>query len=147
MKINSNSKILAAVFCCVFAVLVLVPAFGSIHNDPYSVEEVKALLKQPSGFSSGFSEKQIARLGDRVSIALLKIYPEKELKMPENIKRYLPLVVGAFGSRDLITMRDDQNPQVTLMLLKCLESDVTDGALRQSIRNAEIEIKGLADPK
>lgn len=48
-------------------------------EDPYSVQAVKALLQSPKDFFTGISEKVVNRLGDRVSVALLKIFGSNEL--------------------------------------------------------------------
>lgn len=127
---------------CVIAVACAIPTWGSpAEDDPYSMKVVRELLKQPSGFSSGFSEKQVARMGDRMSIALLKIYRENEVTRPENVRLYLPLIVESFRSRNLISSPEDRKPQVTLVLLGYLEATVTDPTLKKSIRSARAEIE------
>src|SRR5438270_8493185 len=85
-------------------------SFASVaaQEDRYSTDEVKALLQQSQDFSSSFSEKQLSRLGDRISIALMKIYSEKELIDPQNMKRYLPLIVNAFRFPKLIAENDKE---------------------------------------
>lgn len=47
---------------------------GAQEDTDYSVTEVRELMRQPAGISSSFSEKQVNRLGDRMSIALMKMY-------------------------------------------------------------------------
>src|SRR5713101_7279002 len=96
------------------AISVILTTPEAKEDDPYSVTVVKDLLKQPSGFSSSFSEKQVYRLGDRVSIALLKIHSENELKDPNRIRKFLPLIEEAFRIPNLISIREDQKPRVTL---------------------------------
>src|SRR5882724_6472620 len=100
-------------------------------RDP-SVRAVEALLQQPSGFSSGFSEKQSDRLGDRVSIALLKIFKNNELEDPENIRRFLPIIRSAFLYPTLVPAQH-RKPKVTLPLLARLERKVTDVELKHQI--------------
>src|SRR5256885_7359874 len=63
---------------------------------------VEGLLRLPSGFSTGFSEKQSDRLGDQVGIALQKIFNEKELVDPENIRKYLPIIRSSFSYPQLV---------------------------------------------
>ena len=125
-------------FILVVATIALagLPAFlsGKQADADYSVTEVKELLKQPVGFSSSFSEKQIQRLGDRASIALMKIFSEDELTDPKNIKRFLPFIVDAFRNPNLIPIKD-REPRVTLIFLKFLEARVP--ALQADIRNTE----------
>jgi hypothetical protein len=66
-------------------------------GDTPLVRVVKRLLALPPGFSSGFSEKQANRPGDRVSVALLKIYSEEELQNPANDTLGVPLPAAAPG--------------------------------------------------
>jgi hypothetical protein len=107
-------------------------------SSDYSVEEVKQLLKQPHGFSSSFSEKQNQRLGDRVSIALIKMFTPEELANPENVKRFLPLIVEAFQS-PAVAPPNDREPRVTELLLKFLETRVP--ALQGEIQKAESSVQ------
>src|SRR5262249_44892144 len=60
-------------------------------EDDYSIHTVKGVLEQPAGFSPSFLEKQTNRLGDRASIAVLKIFDPEELTKPENVRKILPL--------------------------------------------------------
>ena len=102
----------------------------------YSVNEVKELLKLSPGNPTGDAEKVLGRLGDRFSIALMKIYTCCELENPENIRRYLPMIVNAFRSSNLIAA-EDREPRVTLILLKFLEKHVQDPQLRTDIVNTQ----------
>ncbi len=137
-----NHKI-SGVFCLLLILSIsAVPNFAATDDDdPYSVRAVKELLKQPVGFSSGFSEKQVQRLGDRLSIALLKIYTEEELTNPETIKRYLPLIQDAFRFPKLVPLSGDQQPRVTVILLEFLLSRVRDGNLKEQISRTERTIR------
>lgn len=114
--------------------LFVVPVMGAAAqtDSGYSVIEVKELLKQPSGFSSSFSEKQVNRLGDRISIALMKIYSQDDLKDPRNIKRYLPLITDAFRFPQLVAA-EDREPRITLVLLEFLQGQVRDKTLQAEI--------------
>jgi len=100
-------------------------------KDP-SVRTVEDLLQQPSGFSSGFTEKQSDRLGDRVSIALLKIFNGNELEDPQNIRRFLPIIRSSFLYPNLIPTQY-RKPNVTLPLLARLERRVADVKLKSEI--------------
>jgi hypothetical protein len=133
-----NHKVSRA-FCLLLIMFIsAVPYFAATdEDDPYSVRAVKELLKQPVGFSSGFSEKQVQRLGDRLSIALLKIYSEEELTNPESIKRYLPLVQDAFRFPKLVPLSEDRQPRVTLVLLEFLLSRTRDENLKKQISTTE----------
>jgi hypothetical protein len=92
------------------------------------------LLQEPSaGLSSGVLEKQSERLGDRVSMALIKIFKGKELEDPDNIKKFLPVIRLCFLYPKLIPNRY-RKPKVTLTLLMRLERRrVADAELKSEI--------------
>src|SRR5262245_36212790 len=90
-------------------------------QDDYSVKAVKRVLEQPAGFSASFLEKQANRLGDRASIAVLKIFEVQELTNPETVRKILPLIHDAFVAPGIISRREDRKPRVTLFLLTYLE--------------------------
>jgi hypothetical protein len=100
-------------------------------RDP-SVLTVESLLQQPSGFSTGFSEKSSARLGDRVSIAVLKIFKNNELEDAENIRKFLPIIRSAFLYPADVPAQY-RKPKITLPLLTRLERKVTDVELKHQI--------------
>lgn len=103
-------------------------------EDLYSLRLVKESVKNPD-LALGFSvtEKHVNRLGDRVSIALLKIYDADDLKDPQNIKKYLPIVRAAFVSPLIVRLAEDRKPKVTLFLLTYLQKEVTDANLKAQI--------------
>lgn len=72
-------------------------------------------------------------LGDRVSIALIKILSEPEMRNPRKIREFLPLIRTAFLAPQIITVPEDKKPAVTLLLLSYLESTVQDGILKKEI--------------
>ena len=122
----------------VFCVLIMLSA-GLAQTNPVtpkgkdpSVRTVEDLLQQLSGFSSGFSEKQSDRLGDRVSISLLKIFNASELEDPENIRKFLPIVRSSFLYPNLIPTQY-RKPRVTLPLLARLARRVADVKLKSEI--------------
>jgi hypothetical protein len=102
------------------------------NDDDPSVRAVKTLLQQPSSFSSGFSEKQDNRLGDRAAAALLKIFTQEELKDPQNIRKFLPIIRSSFLYPKL-TPAAYRKPKVTLPLLAQLEEQVRDAKLKDDI--------------
>jgi hypothetical protein len=83
--------------------------------------------------ATGTGEKHLNRLGDRVSIALIKILNEKDLSNPEEVRKILPLIRGAFVAPQIITIPEAKNPAVTLLLLSHLEITAQDGVLRKEI--------------
>jgi hypothetical protein len=110
------------------------------------VRTVEALLQQPSGFSSGFSEKTSARLGDRVSVALLKIFKNNELEDPDNIRRFLPIIRSAFLYPTLVPAQY-RKPKVTLPLLARLERKVTDVELKRQLSEVATFVTEQTRPK
>jgi hypothetical protein len=117
-------------YAVLLPLLFLTCAFQTDSTD--YVEQIREILKEPPGVSSGWSEKQLNRLGDRVSVALMKIYSEENVKDPQNIRRCLPLIVQAFQVPRLVPA-DDRQPQVTIIFLKFLEDEVNDKALKAEI--------------
>jgi hypothetical protein len=111
-------------------------------EDIYSIRLVKESVKNPD-FALGFSvtEKHINWLGDRVSIALLKIYDADGLKDPQNIKHYLPIIRGAFVAPRIVRIAEDKKPKVTMFLLLYLEREATDANLKAQISDAIKYIK------
>jgi hypothetical protein len=125
--------------CCLF----LTASFALAQNkteepggDAYSIRLIHDAVKNPN-FALGlsFTEKHINRLGDGVSVALLKIYDSDELKNPQNIENYLPLVEAAFVAPHIITIAENKKPKVTMFLLKFLQKEVTDSELKVKISN------------
>lgn len=117
-------------------------------EDIYSIRLVKKSVKDP-GFALGasFTEKHINWLGDRVSIALLKIYDADGLKDPQNIRNYLPIVRAAFVAPRIIRLAEDRNPTVTMFLLTNLEREITDKNLQAQISDAIKYIKEQTSKK
>jgi hypothetical protein len=96
-------------------------------DDRYSVAAVRSALQfllRPGG-SYSFEEKEylwpLMPLGDRVSIAALKIYPANELVQAEKTQAYLTAVRNAFSARKSIREQADADPTVTLFVLEFLK--------------------------
>ena len=133
------------VICCLLFLSLPVLAQGKADpqsQDSYSIQDVKAALKEAEmGVSLSFTEKHISWLGDRVSIALLKIYDADGLKDPQNIRKYLPVVRTAFIAPRIIQIAEDQKPKVTMFFLTSLEMEVTDMEVKDQISSAIRYIK------
>lgn len=110
-------------------------------GDTPLVRQVKRLLRETPEFSTGFSEKQANRLGDKVAVALLQIYTKEELRDRENVRKFLPLIRSSFLSPNAIPARD-RKPVTTLRLLVSLEKEERDPALRAEISELVAFIKG-----
>ncbi len=124
-------------FCCLFLTASFAFAQSKTkesNEDVYSVEFIRNAVKNPNlALGVSFTEKRINRLGDGISIALLKIYDANELENPQNIKNYLPLIEAAFVAPRIITIAEDKNPKITMFLLKFLQKEVTDTEIRTKI--------------
>lgn len=118
--------------CTLLIVLASTTIVCHAQQDDYSVQQVRELLKLPVGNSSSVSEKILNRQGDRVSIALMKIYPGDELTNPENVRRYLPMITTAFQALSVVPP-DDREPRVTLLLLNSIKGRIQDPQLQASI--------------
>ena len=96
-------------------------------DDRYSVSVVDSALQflQRKGPSSSIEMKQylwpLLPLGDRVSIAALKIYGADELAQTENTQAYLTVARNAFSMRTSVLERADTDPSVTLFVLAYLK--------------------------
>jgi len=110
-------------------------------GDVYATRLVRNFLEYPAQLGSGFGEKQLNRLGDRVSIALLKILSEQEMRKPEEIRKMLPLIRGAFIAPQIIPVEGDRTPDVTLLLLNHLKDVVQDPALKSEVSEVETFVR------
>jgi hypothetical protein len=137
-------RILIAI-CCALLFISSVFAQDKIKErdeDIYSIQLVKESVKNPD-LALGFSvtKKHINWLGDRVSIALLKIYDTDGLKDPQNVRNYLPIVRAAFVAPRIVRLAEDRKPKVTMFLLTYLEREITDTNLKAQISDAINYIK------
>ena len=93
-------------------------------EDRYSVTEVRSALQfltAPPG-TGGTPELKylnpLLSLGDRVSIAALKIYTPDGLAKTENADAYLTAVRNAFSHAGIVRAKSDRDPRVTLFVLE-----------------------------
>jgi len=114
-------------------IVLFIPSKAQEIQDDYSIHSVKKVLEQPVGFSPSFLEKQTNRLGDRVAIALLKIFDAEDLSKPDTIRRILPVIRDAFVAPEIISIAEDRKPKVTLFVLTYLEHQVSTPDLREEI--------------
>jgi len=119
---------LVLVGASVFAQQQQIPAGNSaVSEDRYAVTVVSSALQylQREGLKSSFEDKAylwpLFPLGDRVSIAVLKIYSAEELVQPENAGAYLTVARNAFSMHRSVVERSDTDPKVTLFVLKYLK--------------------------
>ena len=123
--------------------------------DPYSLDFVRSALQYFEHGGFGFEGKRIAwgtldspglnQFGDRVSIALLKIYSREELSHPENASICLSAIRTAFENRSSVLEPSDREPRVTLFLLDYLqENEQSDVKLEKRIEYIRGCIKEFA---
>jgi hypothetical protein len=84
-------------------------------DDPYSLGVVQRSLSDPTSMASSFGEKQTNRLGDRVSVAIVKIFSQDDLIKSTTIKKILPIIRAAFDQPKIVAYEKDRRPDVTLV--------------------------------
>lgn len=102
-------------------------------DDPYSLGLIRFELKMNSQgrrVIHSWSQKRLFQLGDGVSVALLKILEPDELKSPDNVKAYMPLIQASFAEPQAVLLEENKDPKVTLFLI---------GYLRQNIPDPEVQ--------
>src|SRR6266704_3433721 len=125
-----------AIICSILIILgSIVGGRVAAQGENYDIPLVKGLLEHPEGLAwSGF-EKQTNRLGDRVSIALLKILDERDFQSPQTVRKALELIRHSFLLPQLISIPSDRQPRVTLFLLAHFAKELTDPVLREEVTN------------
>ncbi len=114
-------------------------------NGPYGIPAVlRALESQfpPGGGFYGVTEKHLNRLGDRASIALIKILEEEYFENPQKVKRALQIIRHSFLYPDMITVSEDKKPKFTLLFLEHIERVVEDSVLKRDILELSKFVKG-----
>ena len=91
----------------------------SEESDPYSVHLLHVAMKTRSeGLFIAKVQTHMARMGDKVSIALLKDLSESELLDPNKVEEYLPIIQESFSQPQFIEVEIDKRAKVTMFLLK-----------------------------
>jgi hypothetical protein len=97
-------------------------------------ETVRAILEERRHrFSSGASDKANSRLGDSVSVALLNLYTWDELRDPENIRLFLPIIRASFPPKWEGDRACNREPKVTTVFLHWLQAEARDKRLKREI--------------
>ena len=111
-------------------------------TDPYSVNLVRVAVKLGSQrVTVGKVQTHVLRLGDAVSVAVLKAFSPSELADPATVRSILPVIALAFERPDLISRDEDREPRVTEFFLTHLESDANDVALKAEIARVREAIR------
>src|SRR5438034_248759 len=146
MKRISSSKCLPTAFL-LFAFASGVCAQGALPDDvngPYGIPAVKRALEDqfpPPGAWYGVTEKHLNRLGDRASIALIKLLDDQDLKHSEKVIRVLQIIRHSFLYPKMITMEDDRKPKFTMILLEHMEALLTDPDLKREASAVKTFVK------
>lgn len=119
------------------SVLFAIPLAGQTSlDDPYSLQFVRnnldTALKMP-GASLGSVTKDFQRLGDGVSIALIKILSQTDLKDPRTVRAFLPLIRQSFSYLPIVSVPANREPRVTSLLLEYLRQNVDDAESQREI--------------
>ena len=98
-------------------------------DDPYSIQFVGNNLGNALAFpggKNGSAVKDFQRLGDGVSIALLKILEERDLRNPKTIEGCLSLIRDSFSYPPIISIKVNRKPKVTMFILDYMRRSVSD---------------------
>ena len=137
-------------YVLLFGILFLVGTVAggqSEESDHYSLRVVQAILRLRSGgqkFIFSQNQKSLARLGDGVSIAILKLLDEQDLKNPQVIRDFLPIIQQGFSQPELISLEADRKPSVTLFLLNFLRHNVVDPQTQRDIQQTVEVVERVA---
>lgn len=131
-------RILLFLFC---VTLFLASTLAGQENPPtpYAINVVRSALRARSDghkFILSQTAKSVARLGDCVSIALLKILENRDLTNPDKVRDFLPIVRDAFSHPEIISIEADKNPKVTLFLLSYMLENTPDAQTQHEIQQA-----------
>jgi hypothetical protein len=113
----------------------------SESDDRYSVTVVRSALEFLTAAPGTGGTPDMKRylyplfpLGDRVSIAALKIYTPTELAKPGTAEAYLTAVRNAFSSPDVVREKSDKDSMVTVFVLEYLrEKETSDPGIENRI--------------
>ncbi len=109
--------------------------------DKDCIRTVRAILKVSyMGGSVSWLDKANDRLGDKIGVAVIKIYPGKSLYQPDNIRTFLPVIQEAFKYPEMIENSSDKNPRVTIALLHRLQMRIKDHFLHLEITRTLNEV-------
>jgi hypothetical protein len=130
--------------------MVVAPSKGQSEGpDPYSIKAVAGALAMRSDGRSiiiSVMQKQLARLGDGVSVALLKILDQHELADAQKVRDILPIIRDSFAEPQFIAVEADKKPRITVFLLNYLLQNVSDTQVLHEIQETmEFVEKQTAD--
>src|SRR5437667_3267686 len=112
--------------------------------DTNDIALINSELQMQEGMFSSTRAKGLPRMGDRVSITLLRTMETKDVRDPEKSSRILGLIHDAFSSPKLITTQAAQHPKVTLLLLDYMSEKLQDPKQIEAISNTRNFVKQKA---
>ena len=141
-------RFLAALFCACFTFTV--PLAGqTAGDDPYSITFVRnnlQIVTTNPGLRISFAVKNLQRLGDGVSIALLKVLDEKDLTNTKTVEACLQLIHDSFSYPPIISVGVNREPKVTMFLLNYLQRNISDTPMQRDIQETIQYVKQQAAP-
>jgi hypothetical protein len=105
-------------------------------DGPYGIPAVKRALEDqfpPPSAWYGVTEKHLNRLGDRSSIALIKLLDDEDLRNPKKVIRALQIIRHSFLYPKMITLEEDRKSKFTLIFLEHLETVLRDPSLKREV--------------
>jgi hypothetical protein len=115
--------------------------------DPYELVPVRSAMDRLSlGIGFGGDAKALPRLGDRCSIAILKIMDQRDLSNPKKAAVIASMIHWAFAFPESITNAADKDPKVSLFLLDYLLEKVPDAEVQRRIRETIEFVKVQTQP-
>jgi hypothetical protein len=129
-------RFVAAIFCAFLICTAPIPGQADA-DDPYSITFVqnnfKSAMALPGG-KFGSAVKDFQRLGDGVSIAILKILEEQDMKNPKSVEACLSLIRDSFSYPPIISINVNKKPKVTMFLLNYLRQSALDPQIQRDIQ-------------
>lgn len=113
-------------------------------NYSYSKEIIeKILLNKVNNKELEETEETLNKLGDQVSIALMKCFLQKDkFEDKTYIKELiLPIIKSAFNKPNQIENEIDKSPQATILFLDFMKCKTKDNDLKNEIEQVELFIK------
>lgn len=126
----------------VFLAVLLVPIGQADEvQDGYDLTIMKrCILERSMGLNSSKQVTILPKLGNKVGIAIVKIYNGSDLTDPKIVKLYLPLIQFAFQEPRLIKEEEDRKPAVTMLLLNYIHDNIRDAALKNEVSKVEEQV-------
>jgi hypothetical protein len=134
----------AALLICMLLTLIASVVAQSDDPDTFSISIVRNALASragEAGIINSWSQKQLARLGDATSVALIRILDERDMANPATVRYILQIIRDSFVGTELITSEENRKPKVTLFLLNYLRQINGDATTQEAIERTRDHIK------